>query len=67
MTGVPRTVDDFTDEEILECVEAVAAAGDRRATLILRGMIEDRHRTGEIHLFDRLACLPYLLGDRHAR
>lgn len=65
MTG--DSVLDFTDEEILERVEAVAAGGDRRATLILRHMVEERQRTGEIHLFDRLACGPYLLGDRHAR
>jgi hypothetical protein len=30
-------------------------------------MVEDRQRTGEIHLFDRLAATPYLVGDRHAR
>ena len=58
-------VDDFTEEEILERVEAVAATGDKRAAGILRLMVEDRQRTGEIHFFDRLQCRPYLVGDEH--
>ena len=60
------SVDDFTEDEILERVEAVAAAGDKRAAAILRQMIEERQRTGEIHFFSRLECTPYLVGAKHA-
>ncbi len=63
----PRSVFDFTDLEVLARVEAVAAKGDRRAAALLRGMVEERQKTGEIHAFDRLACTPYLVGDRHAK
>jgi hypothetical protein len=49
--------------ELLERVEAVAASGDRRAATILRRMVRDRLRTGEIHLFHRLMCTPYFPGE----
>ena len=60
-----RGSDDFTVEEIFEAVEAAAAIGERHAAWLLRSMIERRQRTGDIHLFERLAALRYLLGDPH--
>jgi hypothetical protein len=61
-----ESVFDLTEEEVLERVEAAAAAGDDRAAFLLRHMLEERQRTGEIHMFDRLASRSYLFGDRHA-
>ena len=54
------------DEVILERLEEAAAAGNQRASATLRGALEERLATGQIHPFSKLAARSFVLGDPHA-
>ena len=56
---------DMPADELLAVVEARVAAGDQRAERILRDLIEEEQRTGELSVIARLFATPYVEGDRH--
>jgi hypothetical protein len=58
---------DMPAEELLAIVEAEAAAGNGRAERVLRDLLEEEARTGDLSVFARLLAKPYVGGDPHAR
>jgi hypothetical protein len=58
---------DMPVENLLAAVEAEAAAGNIRAERVLRDLLEEEARTGDLGVFARLLAKPHVEGDRHAR
>jgi hypothetical protein len=58
---------DLSFDELLEQVEAVAAAGSARAERLLEQLIAEEAETGGLSVVSRLACTPVLRPGRFTR